>query len=227
MLPFTAVRSKLILPRAAAPANIAFVGAADGGNVTATSLTFNYTVGAGSNLLVVPLIGDFASGVDDISGVTYNGAALTLAAKRNPAEANQRWTYLYYKLGPSTGTHSLVITAGSSHFLAAGAADYSGVAALDTTTTNGTPTTVTTLTTSITTVANNSWVILCTEGFSSNAAPTAGTGSTRRAFEGSFGAWGLFDSNSAITPAGSYSMTTGYPTATTNGITHVLASFHP
>lgn len=202
---------------------IAFVAAADGGNATATSLTFSYTCGSGSNrLLIVAVIGDLS--VDDVTGVTYNGVAMTLIDKQLVVSGGERILYFYYLLNPSSGANNVVVSASSSHFLAALAADYTGVSALDNSTKNEAGS-VTSLTTSLTTVANNCWTMLAVDGYSGNSAPTAGTGSTRRTFGAAFGNVGLFDSNAAITPAGSYSMSTGYPGST--GIGHVMASFAP
>src|SRR5208283_5259003 len=93
-----------------------FDNAADGGNNggSTTSLTYSYTVGTNSNrLLLVNLIGDPSA--DDISSATYAGASMTLITKvRTPAG---RWHYLYYLLGPTSGTNNVVITAASSHYL--------------------------------------------------------------------------------------------------------------
>lgn len=209
-----------------APA-IAFVGAADGGNNggSTASLTFSYTVGSGANrLLSVCVTGDTT--VDDVTGATYNGVSMSLIAKIQ-ATAGTRWSYSFYLLAPASGAHNVVISAGSSHFLLAGAADYSGVNASgqpDATATNSINIPASSMSTSVTTVANNDWAILCENGFSSGP-PTAGAGSTVRAVDAAFGTWGIFDSNGPITPAGSYSMTTGY--GSVSDITHVIGAFKP
>jgi hypothetical protein len=215
---------------AGAGAGIAFVGAADGGNNggSTSSLTFSYTAGAGSNrLLVVGALGD--SSVDDVTGATYAGSAMTLAAKLAPGGPVNRWAYLFWKVGPASGANNVVISASSTHFILAGAADYSGVNPAgqpDATTTQAGSGSITSLTTSITTAANNSWTILLENSFDANIPPTAGSGLVRRATDAAFGGWGLFDSNGAITPAGSYSMTTTR-TNSSNTIDHVVASFKP
>lgn len=224
-----ALRHALRYRRPATGGAIAFVNAADGGNATATSLTFSYTVGAGSKrLLVVVVVGDHLT--DDVTGVTYAGAAMTLAAKLTGAGgASNRWLYFFYLVGPASGANNVIISASSSHFLAGGAADYAGVNAVsqpDATTTNAGGSNITSLTTSITTVANNSWAILLENSFDTNLPPTAGAGLVRRAFDAALGSWGIFDSNGAITPAGAYSMTTNR-TNIISSIDHVAASFKP
>lgn len=210
---------------------IAFVNAADGGNNggSTSSLTFPYTVGSGSNrLLVVPFAGDSGSGADNITSVAYGGVAMTLA-KKSVVTSQDRFVYLYYLLNPASGANNVVITAGTNHFILAGAADYTGVkqsAQPDATTTQVSGASASTLTTSLTTILDNCWAVLVEQGFNSSALPTAGTGLTRRTADAAFGTYGLFDSNGAITPAGAYAMTTNRTTASLR-ITHAVASFAP
>lgn len=204
---------------------MAFVAAADGGNNggTTNSLTFSYTCGSGSNrLLVVAIAGDVVAGADDITGVTYNGVAMSLACK---TAGGNRFNYFYYLVNPASGANNVVISATTSHYLLAGAADYTGISALDATNTNS-GASITTLTTSLTTIANNCWVILIGNSYDGGPQQNAGTGSTRRTFDAAFGIWTLFDSAAAITPAGSYSMTSTVPGSATN-MSHCMASFSP
>ena len=84
-------------------AGITYDNSVDGGNNggSTASLTYSYTVGSGSNrLLVVNLIGDTSA--DDISSVTYGGTAMTLVGKVQAPSNN--WQYLYYLLNPSSGS---------------------------------------------------------------------------------------------------------------------------
>jgi hypothetical protein len=212
---------------------IAFDAATDGGNNggATESLTWSHTTSAGSDrLLVVSITGDTVPGADNISSVAYNGDALTLVAKRTDGV---RYFYLYYLLNPDSGANNVVITlpASGGHFLLAGSATYTGVAQsgqpdASSSTHSGTDADGS-LTHSVTTVADNCWVILSAHGYDgSNGAPTAGSGSTRRTFEASFGTWGLFDTNGVVTPAGSKSMTWTYP-ATGGDMSSIMASFSP
>src|SRR2546421_165114 len=57
-------------------------------------------------------------------------------------------------------------------------------------------------------LAANDWATLVEGGYTSNTGPIAGSGLPRRAFEGTFGTYGLFDTNGVIHPAGSPSLTT-------------------
>lgn len=209
---------------------IAFVAAADGGNNggTTNSHSFNYTCGSGSNrALFIALVGDIAiSGVDDITGVTYNSVSCTLLQKAVNTGQN-RFHYIYYLLNPASGSNSVAITCTNNHYLLAGAADYTGIAQ------SGQPDNNTTnlvsgssATTSLVTVADNCWTFLMEQCFSANNPPAAGTGSTLRVTDAVFGTWGWFDSNAPITPAGSYSMTTTR-TAPSYPISHIMASLSP
>lgn len=213
---------------------IAFDAATAGGdNGGSGSLTFSHTCTGSLGLLVVGFNGDNIGGADDITSVTYNGVALTLADKQvNPSSGGDRNTYMYFLLGPATGAHNVVVSCSGSHLLQGGAVSYTGVKASgqpDAHTVNAeSSSSLKTLTTSVTTSADNCWTVLIEGCYDGGTPPVAGTGSTRRTFDGTNGGWGLFDSNAAIHPAGSYSMTT------TRGsdpfgleILHVMASFQP
>ncbi len=202
---------------------IAYVGSADlGNNGGSGTFTGAYTVGAGANrLLVVCFEGDVSGGADDITGVTYNGVSMTLVDKRDAGGAG-RITYLYFLLGPASGTHNVVITSTASHMLIPVAADYSGVKQTsqpDNSTTNST-TYESNLTTVLTTIADNCWTIL---GSISLLSQSAGAGSTRRVEGATYDEPDIFDSNGVITPAGSYSMRTDASTF----LVHIMASFAP
>jgi hypothetical protein len=207
-----------------------FVAAADLGNNggSTTSYTAAYTVGSGKNrMLVVALAGD--SSIDDVTGITYGGIAMTLAGKQPSVQADNRVMYLYYLLNPASGSNNVVITASTAHWLIAVAADYAGIAQsgqTDAHTTNiGADAAISTLTTSLTTVSDRTLVILLENGFDgSTSKPTAGAGLTLRVVNASFGLMGIFDSGSPITPPGAHSFTTNRAVASTT-ISHVVVSF--
>lgn len=188
---------------------IASVGAADlgnnGGSGTLTSSAF--TVGAGSNLLVVGAKGDASSdniltAVWDLTGANQ---LMTLIGKKNPGN---RWVYLWALPNPATGNKAVTITTLGGYILA-GAADYSGY---DTTASPIYDSTATyqatnnTHTVSTTVVAANCWLVLVGGTYTDNSPPTAGSGTTRRTFDGNFGTYGLFDSNGTV-GTGSQSLT--------------------
>lgn len=206
-------------------AGITYDNSVDGGNNggSTTSLSYSYTVGSGSNrLLVVNLVGDTSA--DDISSVTYGGASLTLINKVHAASNN--WQYLYYLLNPASGTNNIVITAGSSHYLVSQAASWSDVrqsAQPEASTTNTTAVTTTAVTTSLTTVASGALVL---QGIWSYGHLTAGTGATPILIDAAFGGAGIFASgNSPVAPAGSVSMTTVSDGTLSSSV--IMASFAP
>jgi hypothetical protein len=219
---------------------IAFVAAADlGNNGGATnSLTAAYTVGSGANrLLVVGFVGDYTTlsgggGFDDITGVTYAGAAMTLAVKLvdNSSANASRYTYLYFLVNPASGSNNVVISCTNVHFLLAVAADYTGAAQSgqpQATTSNFNDASPISLTTSITTVAGCVAVLLATDGIGSNAAhQTAGAGATYLVSGVQYTFPVLFDSGGPIAASGAYSMTTNDGN-TPASITHIIASFSP
>lgn len=221
----------LLLPQTTA-AQIAFDAAVDGGNNSGAtnSLTFSHTVTGTLPILFACVVGDTIGGADDITGVTYNTVAMTLADKFTAALAsNNRYAYLYWLIAPATGAHNVVVTSTGTHFLLAGAASYTGAKAtgqLDAHSATDSGGAASTLTSSLTTIADNAWTVLCEEGTSAGGDPTAGTGLTRRAAEGSFSTWGLFDSNGVVHPAGSYSMRTDR-VAGAAYISHLKASIVP
>jgi hypothetical protein len=217
-------RSQLVLSILLCPAlfgQIAFNAAADLGNNSGsgTSYTHSYTVGAGTNrILFVCVIGDTAA--DDVTGVTYAGVSMTLINKRFEA----RLGYLFYLVNPTSGANNVIISASTSHYLLGGAADYSGAKQTgqpDAQTTGNTAGAGTTLTTTLTTVADNSWTIIC----GNDSGPwTMGTGSNQRTVDGTFGIWSLADSNGVVHPAGSHSMTL---TGSSPSVGSMMASFAP
>lgn len=210
-------------------ADIGFNAATDGGNNggTTTSLTFSHTCSSNANrALIVGISGDSLAGVDDISSVTYNSVGMTLIDKTSYVDTD-RFHYLYILLNPASGAHNVVVTASSTHYILAGAADYYNVKQTGQPSAQTTSSGLDPKTTSLTTVDDRSWVVLLAGGYNLSIAPAAGTGSTRRAYDVPFGTWGLFDSNGVVTPPGSYSMTTDWESGSPQNLAHILAALSP
>jgi hypothetical protein len=207
-------------------AGITYDNSKDGGNNggTTNSLTYAYTVGTGSSrLLLVNLVGDTVE--DDISSVTYAGAAMTFLAKIQAPSSNN-WQYLYYLLNPASGSNNVVVTAATPHYLISEAASWFNVkqsAQPDALTTNTAPATSTSMTTSLTTVAAGALVV---QGIWSYGHLTAGTGATPILVDAAIGGAGIFvSSGSPVSPAGNVSMTTISDGAQSSGV--IMASFAP
>jgi len=218
LLSISAIFVLVIISPAMAAAPI-FVGAADIGQSPNSSGTYSapYTVGASSNYLIVSFLGnggpcDFGrTGVDDITGVTYNGVAMSLLSK-NTSNIMERFSYVYGLAAPAVGAHNVVVNwSDLTHTVIVGAADYSGVTGIDATANQTAGACSTTATTTVTSTQANDLVVLFDAGINNDSSPaTAGAGATRRAFMAATGTWGIFDSNGGV-PSGPYSMTVTRP----------------
>jgi hypothetical protein len=136
--------------------------------------------------------------------------------------------YLYYLIAPATGANNVVISTGSSANIYGNAVSYTGAkqsAQPDATnkSQDGDGDGVYAL--AVTTVADNSWTVMAFVNGSA-AGGGAAAGSTLRATNTSWGGFRMFDSNAAITPAGSYTMNVD-SLGVSSRISAVMASFSP
>lgn len=192
-----------------------------------STVTWSHTC-TGSNGLLVVGTWDDTGGVSLATGVTYNGVSMTSAGAGIQVPGD-RWVRLWWLVGPATGAHNIVASVSGGGTLVNGwATSYTGVKqtgqpdAAEVTNTLSTGTPPVTLATSITTVANNSWTVIVSKS-AGGGTLSAGTGSTLRVLATAGGA--LFDSNAAVTPAGSHSMTVDC--AGTNALALLMISFSP
>jgi hypothetical protein len=201
---------------------IAFDASTNGNFVSGTTRTFSHTCTGSDRILFVEAVINEAT--DKITGVTYSGVSMTRIATVNPT-ANRR-LYLYYLIAPATGANNVVITASSSTAIGGNAASYTGVAQSGTIIDVSTTATDTTspIATSLTTTIDNTWTILCTTQDTTTVF-SASTGSTFRVQNTTYADVSIFDSNGAITPAGSTTMTVTNGTMTTAGT--IMAAFAP
>ncbi len=183
--------------------------------VVGTPQSFNHTVTGSNPILFCSTYEN--NNVSFISGVTYNSVSMTeLANVTGNAITNRLW----YLINPSTGTHSVTITANAGGMTTlAICASYTGAKQ------SGVPDAFTTeaksdttFTETLTTVADNAWTVI-TDINGLNT--VAGTNTTQRAVgTRSF----IGDSNGPITPAGSHSMTV---TQDSGFGSVIMASFAP
>lgn len=196
---------------------------------TTNTLTSLHSCSGSDRILFIGFAGDTIAGANDITSVTFNGVAATALFTGVTTESD-RYYYLYYLINPDAGANFLTITAASTHYLFGVSTSYTGVSQVgfpDASTTNSAaPGGAGTLATSVTTVADNCWTCLFACHNGNGGAPTAGTGSTRRALS-SFNANALFDSNAPKTPAGSASMSVTWFDPTTYGIGTLMWSIAP
>jgi len=192
------------------------VATGGGNNGGGTSHTFSHTC-TGSNLILFVSIGTNSSS-DLITGVTYNGVAMTLVDKQQGTSTN--YAYLYYLINPTTGAHNVVISASSSTTIYSDSVSYTGVrqSAQPDSKNKGTETGAT-FTLSTTVVSSNCWLVSNAIDFDG---ASAGAGTTLRVQSG---ASNVGDSN-AVVGTGSQSMAWNV-SATTNPTSGVIASFAP
>jgi len=93
-----------------------------------TTLTWSHTIGSGTNRM---LIVGVAMRATTVSGITYNGVALTkIRSDRPGSDVDSELWYLPEASLPSTGTYDVVVTGSVSQQWIAGAVSYSGVSQL-------------------------------------------------------------------------------------------------
>lgn len=203
---------------------IAFDAATDGGNNSGItdSLTFSHTCTGTDLVLWVGLSGDVSAGADDISSVTYAGAALSLVGKVQGTSS--RWVYLYVKTNPATGANDVVITAGSSHYLIGVACSYTGahITQPDGTPVTGSNVSDTSLSLQVTTTVDNAWAVMV--GHADNGITGAGTATTQRVLGSPFDLPGFYDSDGVVSPAGNRTLTFNCNNSPVGG---VIASMAP
>lgn len=181
----------------------------DLGNTTATSLTTSYT--NSGNILFVGVV---EATTNKMSGVTYGGVALTESSGSPIQIPGDRFVHLFRIASPLTGANNVVITLTGSDFIQGIAASYNlsnGTIDLGGNTTGSS---IASLSKSLTTTIDNDWTIAMFAGNGGTA--SAGAGTTLRRAAAGFAQFALFDSNGAITPAGSTTLNvniTGTPNA--------------
>lgn len=192
-----------------AHAAIAFDAATNGGSSFTNSPSWSHTT-TGANLIL--LVGCEASSAltsDPVSAVKYNSVSMTLATTSGYHGSAVGGVDLWFLFAPTTGANTVAVT--SSGNVWCFSASYSGVkqsgfpdASVVVPYTPSQSTIVTTLTT----VADNAW----TGQFSANGngASTNGAGTTIRVHADS-AAWAFADSNAAITPPASNTLTVDVP----------------
>lgn len=201
-------------------AAIAFDSSAQDTNIGASPRTWTHTCTGNNRLLTVISIGSV--GVDDVSGVTYNGVAMTSAVKIQ-LPGGSRWVTLWYLLNPASGANTVSVN-GSAQCSGL-SASYTGVKQSgqpDATASNSSAG-ATSLATTLTTIADNCWTVGGV--LYNNPTVGVGAGTTRRQLWSLVANFENFDSNGAITPPGSTSLNS---TCTTSGpVGQVMASFSP
>lgn len=194
-------------------------------NTTGTSLTFAFNNVAGD---AVYAAGYNFAGTNTVTGVTYNAVALTQLANQNGAAGrNDRAVDAWRLVGPATGSNNIVVSSSSSTVMRYSATSYSGVD--QTTPENGTTTgdsggSATSYSVAITTTIDNCWMVSMSKDRNGGITYTSTTGDTIRLNADAGGSL-YVDTGSAITPAGSNTMTVTM--SSVNGIGGVAWAIRP
>lgn len=123
--------------------------------------TLSFTAAAGATLILAGVVNSNAAG-DTVTGVTWNGNAMTLIAKKEASGgALPFWSYLFAIAGSDTGTHN-VVTAGASgggvHLLVASWTGTDSNVPANFATNSVNNVTVSTISVNVTVAGTNSWV---------------------------------------------------------------------
>jgi hypothetical protein len=189
---------------------------------TFSSCTLSFTVTGSNTLLIVGAVAN--SGTPNISGATYNGVAMTAGTKA------QTFAYPFYLVGASTGTNNIIVSCSGncSGAMRIVASSYTGVAQ------SGQPDAATqctdasnamSFTCALTTMANNSWIIVYASNDNGGTTSSGSGVFTLREANVGDSSWALFDTNAAVTPAGSKTVTVNSSTSVHIGIS--MISFSP
>ena len=171
----------------------------------------NYTA-TSSSVAFDNVSGDFMlafitnqGGSNDIIAPTYNSVTMTEIGTAVQEGTSGRYLHAYYLKSPATGSHTFASSRSSSADTWCVFVTYSGTNTTtqpDNSTTQQFASPINTATTSLTTVADNCWAALMCQGardFNASTGSTFVVNNTSGSFE-------LYDSNAALTPAGSKSM---------------------
>lgn len=196
--------------------------ATSGGSASTTAITVAHTC-TGSNLyLIVDVFNQGDTSATDVTGVTYNGVAMTLIV--SGANASDDAAYQWYLINPATGANNIVVTrADTTGTCFVKGTSYTGVKQSGQPDASAYKEQVTnTLVSSVTVVAENSWAHLGVYN-PEGGAITASTNTTSRNNTPNYTM--SADNNADIT-AGSYSMTVTR-TSGSSEFMSVMSSFAP
>ena len=187
---------------------------------TGTSLTWSHTCSTAANRIL--FVAAFGNTTDVLTGATYAGTAMTLAAKvQVPSD---RYMYVWYLTAPATGANNVVVSASSSVVIAGASQSYTGAAqtAPDVTATPTGAASSSALTGSITTVTANDWVFAAFR--TNNGTESFGSGVTLRSNDSNNGIL-IGDNNGPVATPGAVAMTATATGTSTKAL--ILVAFAP
>lgn len=161
---------------------IAFDAASNSGYQTAQSTySFNHTIGAGVNRLLVVGVAMLSVAGSSVSSITFGGVALT-KIRHDASVSGAIRTELWYLTNPASGTASIAVTLSTGLDSAAGAQSFTGVDQTGSIEANNgasaTNVGAADATVNVTTLSPNAWVVDVTG--SDDTAITIGASQTSR-----------------------------------------------
>lgn len=190
----------------------------------ANSTTFAHT-NTGSNLAL--FVGVMCEDGDNVTGVTYNGVAMTQLLKRT----NTRTYYIYGLKAPATGANNVVISRSTTTGALVGiSVSYTGVhqtLSLNHSTASADISAASSFALNTTTTVANAWALAFFRADNANNNITAGTGEylVNTYGDTTYKRQGLIDTNGAITPAGTEELNASFPAGSNGSV--VAVSFLP
>lgn len=203
--------------------------------VSASSYSWSHTIGAGSNRTIA--IGGWGEVDLDCLTADFDGSSATLI--RKGGATGERYTYMWYVTAPTVGAHNVTLTSSCGAIPIGGMSiSYFGVdqtlpiddSSIEAYNGSG----VTSRVMSVTTVTDNSWLVMFSKALVSinlnvgnaGGGPMNGGNGGQMVLQDGGGGFSMGDYNTGVTPAGSASMTAYYPSPTTQ-FTNIIAAFCP
>lgn len=178
---------------------IAFDAAVSGNLVTTGTATLSHTCTGSNRILLVYVYSN--NTVKTVTGVTYNGVAMT---KLMEGAVTNQYNAVFYLVAPATGANSIIATISASGTnWGICSASYTGVSQVSPINVSANDNTTSQ---SLTSTVDNCWLT----AFFSNAGPPSASGTTVSRSTVQFGGFGC-DQNAASSPAGAYSITCSNP----------------
>lgn len=174
--------------------------------------TFAHTCSGADRVLFVSYQGDNGA-ADLVTGVTYNGVALTHVASF--LNNNNRWIGLWYLVNPAAGANNVVITVSANSVLFPIAWSYTGAIAPEANATGTKAGGAGNVTLTVTTLTDQAWVVGAVVSSASGGGLSAGAATTERQDLGDIAS---YDGNAPVSPAGSSTLTIATTAGLADGI---------
>lgn len=193
----------------------------DYGNTTAYIFALDSSSSDG-----ITFVGTWERNGDPITGVTYDGSAMTAVADEEKcgAASGQQDCRLWYIIGTDGTSSNVSVNSSGTGEKMAGGVSYSGACQTDVpdaTSIQAYQTGIANTSGTITTISDNAWVLWVLR-IDRNTAVNAGVDTTRRAYKQ--GRIAFFDGGSSVTPAGSETLNSTHVSDESGG---QMVSFAP